>query len=420
MKAIDDDYYSSLDSLRTKAQEDIKAVNDSYNEAIKSRTEAIYNAYGLFDKLEQPELIKGSDLTANLAEQVAALKDWRKDINELSKRGLGEDLMNELRDMGPDSAAEIKAMNGMTDVELEKYSSLWSEKYQQARYQASVELEGMKADNKIKIAEIVTQVSKDANNLKEAWGKSLAEITGKNKEELINIRATWDKQIKTLNSETTKNFEDVKKSISDIGWDNLGKSITNGISKGVESGRSRLIRTTVSVALNAYKSAKKALEINSPSKKFAELGKYSVDGMVKGLTDNAHKASMAGKEVANTTISVMQNAIKKGGVMINDGLDTTPVIRPVIDMSAVKTGISSTNDLLTKGLTTNTAKSNTAAITSNTAKVNNGNSTSTTNQPTEVNYNFEQNNYSPKALSRVDIYRQTRNQFSALKGVVNV
>jgi len=363
MKAIDDDYYSSLDSLRTKAQEDIKAVNDSYNEAIKSRTEAIYNAYGLFDKLEQPELIKGSDLTANLAEQVAALKDWRKDITELSKRGLGEDLIDELREMGPDSADQIKALNKMTDDELSKYGVLWEEKYQQARYQANIELEGMKADNKIKIGEIITQVSKDAISLKNTWSEKLAEITGTNKAELINIRATWDKQIKTLNSEATKNFTDVKRSISGIGWNDLGKSITNGISSGVESGRSRLIRTTVSVALNAYKSAKKALDINSPSKKFAELGKYSVDGMVKGLTDNAHKAGMAGKEVANTSLSVMQNAIKKVGDMIDGGLDTTPVIRPVIDMSAVKSGISSTNDLLTTGITTVSAKSNVSTIT---------------------------------------------------------
>ena len=33
-------------------------------------------------------------------------------------------------------------------------------------------------------------------------------------------------------------------------------------------------------------------------------------------------------------------------------------------------------------------------------------------------YSFVQNNYSPKALSRIDIYRQTKNQFSALKGLV--
>lgn len=33
-------------------------------------------------------------------------------------------------------------------------------------------------------------------------------------------------------------------------------------------------------------------------------------------------------------------------------------------------------------------------------------------------YQFTQNNYSPKALSRIDIYRQTKNQFSALERMV--
>lgn len=35
-------------------------------------------------------------------------------------------------------------------------------------------------------------------------------------------------------------------------------------------------------------------------------------------------------------------------------------------------------------------------------------------------YSFVQNNYSPKPLSRIEIYRQTKNQFSALKGLVEV
>ena len=36
-----------------------------------------------------------------------------------------------------------------------------------------------------------------------------------------------------------------------------------------------------------------------------------------------------------------------------------------------------------------------------------------------MNMKLVQNNYSPKALSRAEIYRQTRNQFSAMKGLVN-
>ena len=38
------------------------------------------------------------------------------------------------------------------------------------------------------------------------------------------------------------------------------------------------------------------------------------------------------------------------------------------------------------------------------------------NTPTKSNvYQFTQNNYSPKALSRVEIYRQTNNQFSTFE-----
>ena len=41
------------------------------------------------------------------------------------------------------------------------------------------------------------------------------------------------------------------------------------------------------------------------------------------------------------------------------------------------------------------------------------------NQPQGiVNYTFNQTNNSPKALSTIDIYRQTKNQFSQLKGAL--
>ena len=37
----------------------------------------------------------------------------------------------------------------------------------------------------------------------------------------------------------------------------------------------------------------------------------------------------------------------------------------------------------------------------------------------QVEYVFNQTNNSPKALSRVEIYRQTKNQFALMKGVVS-
>ena len=50
--------------------------------------------------------------------------------------------------------------------------------------------------------------------------------------------------------------------------------------------------------------------------------------------------------------------------------------------------------------------------------INSANADSATNQ-NGPSFSFTQNNYSPKALSQIDIYRQTKNQFSAMKGVLS-
>jgi hypothetical protein len=195
----------------------------------------------------------------------------------------------------------------------------------------------------------------------------MAELAGDNKEALIGIRATWSTQVKKLNREATDDFDDIKDDIKDINWEKLGKYIVKGITTGIDNNKSGLVTATVNAAMEAYNAAKEALEIESPSKKFAELGKFSVLGMVKGLSENAHKAGIAGKEVAKTSMAGMQNAIKSIDKLINSELDAVPVIRPVIDMSSIKSGIIGTNSLLTKGISTFTANANALSITDKTA-----------------------------------------------------
>ena len=49
---------------------------------------------------------------------------------------MDSELIGELQEMGPSAIAEIKALNSMSDSELEKYAALWSIKHAQAREQA--------------------------------------------------------------------------------------------------------------------------------------------------------------------------------------------------------------------------------------------------------------------------------------------
>ena len=48
--------------------------------------------------------------------------------------------------MGPKAAAEIAALNGLTDEQLNEYVELWKYKNELARKQAIDELEGLRYD----------------------------------------------------------------------------------------------------------------------------------------------------------------------------------------------------------------------------------------------------------------------------------
>ena len=63
----------------------------------------------------------------------------------------------------------------------------------------------------------------------------------------------------------------------------IGEDVTAGLESGIRSGKSGVIYAAVDVALEAYKAAKKALDINSPSGMFEDLGIWSDEGFEKGF-----------------------------------------------------------------------------------------------------------------------------------------
>lgn len=96
---------------------------------------------------------------------------------------------------------------------------------------------------------------------------------------------------------------------------------------------------------------------------------------------------------------------------ITDGIETAPVITPVIDDSQVKSGVNAMNSLIGS-----TPMGFTAVLAGQVAggfkDVVNGITGSSTVNNT---YNYTQNNTSPKALSRAEIYRDGKNLFSNVK-----
>ena len=160
---------------------------------------------------------------------------------------------------------------------------------------------------------------------------------------------------------------------------------------------------------------------HSPSKVFFKIGENVDLGMINGIRAYLSRVGAAGTDLGRETIDSMKSAISHISDIVNNEMDSEPTIRPVLDMTNVQNGVQEINSLFSKGLNMSASYDKALAVTrsnkvgSSVSEIHSSNY----QQPASNSFNFVQNNYSPKALSRKDIYRQTRNQFAAMKGAVS-
>ena len=193
---------------------------------------------------------------------------------------------------------------------------------------------------------------------------------------------------------------------------NAGEYLVEGFAKGIEENTWQAEESAAAMASAAADAAKAALDINSPSKVGRRIGGFFGMGFVNSLIDYADKSYEAGVEMASAAKNGLSNAISKVRDFVEGNVDAQPTIRPVLDLSEVRSGAHMLSALLSRkqAMTISTEMNRQSAGTIQNGK--------TAAPVTGNSYSLVQNNYSPKALSRIDIYRQTKNQFSALKGLV--
>ena len=176
----------------------------------------------------------------------------------------------------------------------------------------------------------------------------------------------YSSEIQSLKNNFTKQInkqlKGLKKDLKDV-----GKQAVDGFIKGFKSKNSDVSDTVQNWAENIVKTVKKELKIKSPSRVFRyEVAGNIIDGFIKGIATRTRSAVNTMREFSNK----------------------------MTDSANISIGSAKRGMLLSSGG----------------AVVNNNSST----------YNFYQTNNSPKALSRLEVYRLTRNllNFKAgLKGV---
>lgn len=176
----------------------------------------------------------------------------------------------------------------------------------------------------------------------------------------------YSSEVQSLKDNFTKKIKKqlkaLKKDLKDV-----GKQAVDGFIKGFNSKNSKVNESVENWAENIVETVKKQLKIKSPSRVFRyEVAGNIVDGFIKGIATRTRSAVKTMKEFSNK----------------------------MTDSANISIGSAKRGMLLSSG----------GAVTNNNSST----------------YNFYQTNNSPKALSRLEIYRDTRNMIkfqAGLKGV---
>jgi len=193
---------------------------------------------------------------------------------------------------------------------------------------------------------------------------------------------------------------------------NLASAIIGGVLGGLNGGA--IVNKMVSIAGGALAAAKRKLKSHSPSKEFIKVGEAIIDGWVIGLENNSDQIITSMEDMVDGIISTVATIPDAVGNM----MDLNPVIAPVLDLTGVQQGAQAMGSMLNVVPITAAASYGQASAISASQNTVQSDLDASVAAPGSTVVNLEQNNYSPKALSEAEIYRQTKNQLSTAKAAL--
>ncbi len=202
---------------------------------------------------------------------------------------------------------------------------------------------------------------------------------------------------------------------------NLADAITGGLSTGLLKGVNKVISAVKTLISHIPQAIKDILGIHSPSKVVADLMEFVGDGGVVGLDNQTDKITKSASGLGDAAVNGLKNSLAGISSALNDNIDMSPTIRPVIDLSAIKDGAKLIPGMIpSPSLSVNTSTDLATSVSLQEQAKNAQLILQQDNTKQTPTIAYTQNNFSPKALSTVELYRQTNNQLSTLKGALGV
>ena len=201
-----------------------------------------------------------------------------------------------------------------------------------------------------------------------------------------------------------------------------GRQAGEGFAEGLNEMINQATSAAESISSSVPNTIANTLDEHSPSRITEKQGMFAGEGFVIGLAKMIEKVGTVANQMSEEVGKSAKESIGVISSIFANSFEVDPTITPTVDLSNVESSAQEAvrmfNDSLgnvsvrASGVYTGIdqaveAKNNSIIQNKDFPNGNGGNV-----------FNFNQTNNSPKSLSRIEIYRDTRNQFSAFKRYV--
>ena len=171
------------------------------------------------------------------------------------------------------------------------------------------------------------------NNTSNSWKATGRDFINKVITGMYDNRLKLSVRAKEVSREAANNAKTTRTE-----WIKVGSALSDGLASGVRNHAGKVIAAAESAAKQAYEAAKRKLGVKSPSRVFAELGKYVDLGLAKGILDNARSITVSTESAIGNVISTAEQALAPVADLLSSDIIDDPVIRPVMDLSEIQNG----------------------------------------------------------------------------------
>ena len=281
-----------------------KEAMDGMKEQYQSLADKATDAYSVIDTNSK---ISVAQMTANMQANQVAISEWATNIDALAKRGLDEGLLNRLREAGPESAAQVKALTQASDIEFQNFNSTVGNAGTTATNAFKTAFDTGAAGIPEKVMGLVT-ASKEtlasqmsSVNFQE-YGASVSEgVKSGITQGAPNVK-TASEAMSTAVKEGFQLPLEITGSSSGV-FERSGEAIVQGTKSGIENNKTLVTNAAGIVAKDAIGSFD-----NTPSQ--AEgVGGHMMSGLALGIDNGAGTAILAAQRVAQQVTKTMQDAL---------------------------------------------------------------------------------------------------------------